>query len=322
RFIGAQAYAAGQDLVFAAGEYAPATVPGRWLLAHELTHVAQHQTHASHAPQPKSLISDPADAAEQQADSIADQVMSADEGSTLWHKDGFVAPQAAILPYRRKKGSQYFGRNDTATLKERTSSGKNLPWIKEITVDFDGSRVDTNPGLASVPAADRLMATGQLVAKYNKPKKGAPLPDLKTAVGGGSTISGLTDKTGASDSKVKRIEGVGYNATSHLAPGAVTLIPGTKYTADPDPTSPTFQAGGNMDYAVFFKGLQALHVAPDGLKVGSHACVHTPDPPMQQINYHSVEKLTRVKVTYSSATDLAKLCAARKRQTGKKLPPC
>lgn len=41
RSIGARAYAAGHDLVFAASEYAPNTSAGKRLLAHELTHVIQ-----------------------------------------------------------------------------------------------------------------------------------------------------------------------------------------------------------------------------------------------------------------------------------------
>lgn len=39
--LGAQAYAAGSDVVFAAGRFAPGTHEGRRLIAHELTHVVQ-----------------------------------------------------------------------------------------------------------------------------------------------------------------------------------------------------------------------------------------------------------------------------------------
>jgi hypothetical protein len=39
--IGANAYTAGSDIVFGAGEFAPATTEGKRLLAHELTHVVQ-----------------------------------------------------------------------------------------------------------------------------------------------------------------------------------------------------------------------------------------------------------------------------------------
>ncbi len=41
RAVGALAYTAGRDVVFAAGQYAPASAAGRELLAHELTHVVQ-----------------------------------------------------------------------------------------------------------------------------------------------------------------------------------------------------------------------------------------------------------------------------------------
>lgn len=41
QLMGAQAYTVGQDVVFAAGKFSPATAEGRALLAHELTHVRQ-----------------------------------------------------------------------------------------------------------------------------------------------------------------------------------------------------------------------------------------------------------------------------------------
>jgi hypothetical protein len=41
RAVRAQAYALGDHVVFSAGRYAPGTPNGRWLLAHELAHVAQ-----------------------------------------------------------------------------------------------------------------------------------------------------------------------------------------------------------------------------------------------------------------------------------------
>ncbi|MEN8177724.1 MAG: DUF6402 family protein [Pseudomonadota bacterium] len=43
RSVNARAFTLGRNVVFAAGEYAPGTFPGRALLAHELTHVLQQQ---------------------------------------------------------------------------------------------------------------------------------------------------------------------------------------------------------------------------------------------------------------------------------------
>lgn len=49
RSIHAQAYTAGSDIVFASGQYAPATQTGRHLLAHELIHVIQQRSAPSDA---------------------------------------------------------------------------------------------------------------------------------------------------------------------------------------------------------------------------------------------------------------------------------
>lgn len=43
RAVGATAYSVGGDIVFAAGQYAPALPEGRELLAHEFTHVVQQE---------------------------------------------------------------------------------------------------------------------------------------------------------------------------------------------------------------------------------------------------------------------------------------
>src|SRR5579875_3527857 len=41
RALNARAYTVGQEIFFGQGEYAPQSAAGRWLLAHELTHVVQ-----------------------------------------------------------------------------------------------------------------------------------------------------------------------------------------------------------------------------------------------------------------------------------------
>lgn len=55
RAIDARAYAAGHDIVFAAGQYAPETPAGRGLLAHELTHVVQQSRSGAVVPLRKGL---------------------------------------------------------------------------------------------------------------------------------------------------------------------------------------------------------------------------------------------------------------------------
>lgn len=75
RMLNAQAFAVGQDLVFAGGQYAPTTEPGKRLLAHELTHVVQ-QANSNNAVQTKSLFSSSSDRAEQEATRVADRVVA------------------------------------------------------------------------------------------------------------------------------------------------------------------------------------------------------------------------------------------------------
>ncbi|MET9686869.1 DUF4157 domain-containing protein [Streptomyces sp. NPDC006514] len=48
RAVGASAYTAGRDIVFGEGQYAPHTLQGRHLLAHELVHVAQGKADTVH----------------------------------------------------------------------------------------------------------------------------------------------------------------------------------------------------------------------------------------------------------------------------------
>jgi len=70
--VNALAYTVGQDIVFAAGQYNPASHQGQRLLAHELAHTVQQ---AGAGPGPISAISAPDDSSEREAESVADQVM-------------------------------------------------------------------------------------------------------------------------------------------------------------------------------------------------------------------------------------------------------
>jgi hypothetical protein len=79
--VNALAYTVGKDMVFAAGQYAPGTAAGDRLLAHELTHVVQQSR-----PMPmqaKSVVSQPQDAQEQEADRAASQIASGDHVGTI-----------------------------------------------------------------------------------------------------------------------------------------------------------------------------------------------------------------------------------------------
>jgi cell division septation protein DedD len=74
--LGANAWALGNHLVFANGRYDPRTPEGQHLLAHELTHVIQQQHAPAADPQTDLEVSEPGDAAEREAESVAGQVVA------------------------------------------------------------------------------------------------------------------------------------------------------------------------------------------------------------------------------------------------------
>jgi Domain of unknown function (DUF4157) len=75
RAVHAHAYTVGEHIVFGQNRYAPGTPGGNRLLAHELTHVVQ-QRGSGGGMQYQKAISHPSDAAEVEADTVADRVMS------------------------------------------------------------------------------------------------------------------------------------------------------------------------------------------------------------------------------------------------------
>jgi hypothetical protein len=83
--LDAHAYTVGSDIVFGAEQYQPRTASGAQLLAHELAHVAQHQTGAAPAARHKELsIAGVNDPLEHDADRAANLVMqSAPRASSL-----------------------------------------------------------------------------------------------------------------------------------------------------------------------------------------------------------------------------------------------
>lgn len=85
--VAAQAYAVGDDIVFRGGKYAPGTVEGKQLLAHELAHVAQRAASNASA----KAISSPNDAGEREAERVASRISSG------WSATVMITPGAAYL---------------------------------------------------------------------------------------------------------------------------------------------------------------------------------------------------------------------------------
>jgi hypothetical protein len=108
--LNARAFAVGSDVVFGRGQYAPATQPGRLLLAHELAHVVQTGGIA-----PSSLVCRSDGAVEADADRAATNAeglprrasarpaLRAPGGIRLKHEHGSV-PGAVLAPAVRRGG--------------------------------------------------------------------------------------------------------------------------------------------------------------------------------------------------------------------------
>ena len=95
RAVQARAYTIGRDIVFGSGEYRPATVEGRRLLAHELTHVVQQRGAGEGGLGAQLRIGEADDPREYEADRVADAVVGA-AGSAPRATLQFDAPDRTI----------------------------------------------------------------------------------------------------------------------------------------------------------------------------------------------------------------------------------
>ncbi len=96
RAISARAYTVGQDIHFGAGQYAPDSDAGQKLLAHEVVHTVQQQG-AAPMRQDKLEISQPGDALETEADSIAEQLLGAPQTAPARVSPASAAAQRQIM---------------------------------------------------------------------------------------------------------------------------------------------------------------------------------------------------------------------------------
>jgi Domain of unknown function (DUF4157)/DNA/RNA non-specific endonuclease len=95
RAVNALAYTVGQNVVFDSGRYAPQTQEGQKLIAHELTHTIQQRAQAS-GPQTQTSMGVPGDGFEQEADRIANQVVS---NQPRVFKPGLLIPPTTVQRY-------------------------------------------------------------------------------------------------------------------------------------------------------------------------------------------------------------------------------
>jgi hypothetical protein len=138
--VGARAYATGQDIHFADGQYTPEGGAGLHLLAHEVAHTVQ-QAGGAGAPQYKLEVSAPGDASELEADRAADAMLAGapaivTSASGLARKEGEGAP-AEAKKEGGEKGPLVVGKGFTLSATKEWPATK-LGYI-EITPSLSGA---------------------------------------------------------------------------------------------------------------------------------------------------------------------------------------
>jgi len=152
RAVNALAYTVGQDVVFDKGQYEPGSVEGQKLMAHELTHVMQQdQFRESSGLQNYSMVSHTGDTAEQEAHSIAEQVVSgwiegpiqvgSGPGATIQRQETST-PETSVPA--GKSQAESFVEFEGVTLKGNVSVSKNLKDFTEKFSDYLQQFRDSN----------------------------------------------------------------------------------------------------------------------------------------------------------------------------------
>ena len=109
--VNALAYTVGSNIVFDAGRYAPATLEGQRLLAHELTHTIQQGAHNSQVPS-RLETSRPTDAAEVEADRIAGSIAHAPDKEGANNQTPINDAVASAPALMKKGGVEIEGSDD------------------------------------------------------------------------------------------------------------------------------------------------------------------------------------------------------------------
>lgn len=186
---GAKAYAAGHNIVFGAGQYAPAQAPGRWLLAHELAHVAQQRSGAH--PSPMSMV-------EADANHAATAVLTGAPVSVRMRHDGreihrFGEPQhLPQITYVAGQNPQGDGFLSDALAYHRTwgLAPQPINSMEAILDDLSGS----TSGLSRIRIVTHASQTNLFTAMFNGDSPGI-LEGTLRAFGQGD-VAGLSERLG------------------------------------------------------------------------------------------------------------------------------
>ncbi|HEX6372982.1 MAG TPA: DUF4157 domain-containing protein [Longimicrobium sp.] len=212
--LGARAFTLGDDVVFGRGEYAPGTVLGRALLAHELAHVVQQQ-HAPAAVQGKLQVGGASTPAEREADAAVHAVMGG-------------APGSAALQLRQRL---------RAAASPATIQRADNTWGGELKADR--YKLVTDPDVDGVDIALRFIPNKHvnaekigMVQTVRSMEKGAPV-----FIGSGKAQQTLKDRSippgeAGEGTRIDRLSSHGNPLYAADAPGAKDRLQDTPTVAD------------------------------------------------------------------------------------------
>ena len=143
--IGANAYAEGQDIYFAEGQYDPGSAAGKRLIAHEVAHTVQQRGAPSTGVQASLEISSPGDAHEREADVFADAFVAGGTArlttaapAGMAHRDKHEAKGGAFADQDQSRQKTLFrkaGPTEQAALLDEVDSKRGQTLFESIRED-------------------------------------------------------------------------------------------------------------------------------------------------------------------------------------------
>ncbi len=232
--VGARAYTVGNDIHFAAGQFAPADPFGIHLLAHEVAHTQQQAGGTPHR-QHKLEVSSPGDAAEGEADRAADAMVS---GAS------FALSSAPLGAYRsgvESEGGANFG---------TSTKGVHVNFKKGVSKEFPAKWVKVKLG-------GELAVEGELERKGKGEKAGEKKEGGEGGEGGEGAKKAEEGPPSEAD-KQEAIQGGGENAKNEAE---TTLSKDARFGAEWESPEVEVGTGGSGEGGV------ALNLTIFGKKV-------------------------------------------------------
>jgi hypothetical protein len=189
--VAARAYTVGQDVHFGAGAYQPGSVEGDRLIAHELIHTVQ-QGSAGELRQDKLEVSQPGDAAEREADELADAIV--DRGGQGAHTPSAQPVQAARAPLIQRTPDGAAEPEAAPAPEDEAQPGADQPVVARLHLNSDVETVDRTK-LTIPEMAEAKVGHSWITLEWVDPEEAPPAdvgePTHKLLDGGGKAPMGF-----------------------------------------------------------------------------------------------------------------------------------